>query len=84
MDGNGPSVNFDRNAGVTVRRLGGNLMTPYDWRDNSTNAGKDYRHANGPFLLEILGVPKEQWQAPGRRRRRVSRQQRAASARAAC
>ena len=65
MDGNGPSVDFDRAAGVTIRRLGGNLMTPYDWRDNSTNAGKDYRHANGPFLLEILGIPKERWKEPG-------------------
>jgi mannan endo-1,4-beta-mannosidase len=64
MDGNGPSVEFDRKAGATIRRLGGNLMTPYNWSNNSTNAGKDYRHANGAFLLGVLGVPKEAWREP--------------------
>ncbi|WP_374544678.1 glycoside hydrolase family 44 protein [Rhodoblastus sp.] len=65
MDGGAPSVDFDRKAGVTQRRLGGNLMTPYNWLNNATNAGKDYLHANGAFLLETLGVPKAQWSAPG-------------------
>lgn len=64
MDGNGPSVDFDRKAGATIRRLGGNLMTPYNWLNNSTNAGKDYRHANGAFLLGVLDVPKEAWREP--------------------
>jgi mannan endo-1,4-beta-mannosidase len=64
MDGNGPSVDFDRKAGTTIRRLGGNLMTPYNWLNNSTNAGKDYRHANGAFLLGVLDVPKEAWREP--------------------
>jgi mannan endo-1,4-beta-mannosidase len=64
MDGNGPSVDFDRKAGATIRRLGGNLMTPYNWLNNATNAGKDYRHANGAFLLGVLDVPKEAWREP--------------------
>jgi mannan endo-1,4-beta-mannosidase len=64
MDGNGPSVDFDRKAGTTIRRLGGNLMTPYNWLNNATNAGKDYRHANGAFLLGVLDIPKEAWREP--------------------
>ena len=55
MDGGGPSVGFDRAAGVTVRRLGGNLMTAYNWLNNATNAGKDWKHANGAFLLGDAG-----------------------------
>ncbi len=64
MDGGDPSVDFDRAAGVSVRRLGGNLMTAYNWRDNATNAGNDYQHSNGAFLLQALGVPKENWGQP--------------------
>ncbi len=64
MDGGGPSVEMDGAAGVSIRRLGGNLMTAYDWRDNATNAGKDFKHANGSFLLEVLGVPKANWGQP--------------------
>lgn len=64
MDGGPPSSLFDRAAGVTARRLGGNLMTAYNWLSNATNAGKDHRHANGPFLLEALGVPREFWGEP--------------------
>ncbi len=65
MDGEGPSVDFDRRAGVTVRRLGGNLMTAYNWRDNAANSGKDYQHANSDALLRFLDVPKEDRDRPG-------------------
>jgi mannan endo-1,4-beta-mannosidase len=47
-----------------VRRLGGNLMTAYNWRSNATNAGKDWRHANGDFLLGSLDIPKANWGQP--------------------
>jgi mannan endo-1,4-beta-mannosidase len=64
IDGNGPSVEFDRAAGVTNRRLGGNLMTGYNWITNATHAGKDFKHANGAFLLGTLGVAKSDWKKP--------------------
>ncbi len=64
MDGGGASAGFDRAAGVTVRRLGGNLMTAYNWLNNATNAGKDWKHANGAFLLQTLDVAKEHWGEP--------------------
>ncbi|WP_018181865.1 glycoside hydrolase family 44 protein [Kaistia granuli] len=64
MDGGAPSAELDRAAGVTARRLGGNLMTTYNWVNNAANAGKDYQHANGPFLLDALGLPKTEWTKP--------------------
>jgi mannan endo-1,4-beta-mannosidase len=57
MDG-AASVHFDFSAGVTIRRLGGDLMTCYNWRTNATHAGKDFENANGDFLLETLQVEK--------------------------
>src|SRR5690606_23414827 len=39
MDGGAPSATLDRAAGVTARRLGGNLMTTYNWVNNAANAG---------------------------------------------
>lgn len=64
MDGGPLSAALDRIAGVTARRLGGNLMTAYNWVNNASNAGKDHKHANGAFLLEALGVPKSDWRRP--------------------
>lgn len=66
MDGGAPSATLDRAAGVTARRLGGNLMTTYNWVDNAANAGKDYQQANGPFLLDALGLPRKEWTKPAR------------------
>jgi mannan endo-1,4-beta-mannosidase len=54
MDGGPLSADLDRGAGVTARRLGGNLMTTYDWATNASNAGKDWMQANGFFLPDAL------------------------------
>lgn len=64
MDGGLPSAELDRRAGVTFRRLGGDLMTGYNWVNNATNAGKNHRHANGAFLLEALRIPRAEWARP--------------------
>ncbi|MBN9025191.1 MAG: hypothetical protein J0H20_06170 [Rhizobiales bacterium] len=66
MDGGEPSAQLDRAAGVTARRLGGNLMTTYNWVNNAANSGKDYHQANGPFLLDALGIDRPQWGKPAR------------------
>ncbi len=65
MDGGARSGDLDRVAGVTARRLGGNLMTSYNWVNNASNAGKDFQNANGAFLLDALGIPKGEWSKPG-------------------
>lgn len=64
MDGEKPSSSYDRYAGVTARRLGGNLMTAYNWTNNATNAGKDWQHANYFGLAEFLALSREQRQRP--------------------
>jgi hypothetical protein len=64
MDGGAASVAYDRGAGVTIRRLGGNLMTAYNWRNNAANSGKDYLHANNAALLGFLGASRADWDKP--------------------
>jgi len=64
MDGGEPAAVLDARAGVAARRLGGNLMTSYNWTNNASNAGKDYEHSNGSFLLDALAIPKSEWSQP--------------------
>lgn len=64
MDKGPTSASLDARAGVMARRLGGDLMTGYNWVNNATNAGKNYRHSNGAFLLEALEVAEERWSHP--------------------
>lgn len=64
MDGGLPSSVFDRRAGVTARRFGGDLTTTYNWVNNACNAGKNHNQANGDFLLEALRIPRSERQRP--------------------
>lgn len=65
LDGRAPSAVLDRAAGVTARRFGGNLATSYDWVTNASNAGKDYRQANGDFFADHLGLSEPERRQPG-------------------
>lgn len=64
MDGGPLSAELDAASGVTARRLGGNLMTTYDWASNTSNAGKDWRYANGPFLPDALRLSEDARRTP--------------------
>ncbi len=64
MDGGAPSADFDRIAGVTARRFGGDLTTTYNWVNNACNAGKNHNQANGDFLLEALRIPRNERARP--------------------
>lgn len=64
-DGGRPSAELDRLAGVTARRFGGNQATSYNWVTNSSNAGKDYLHANGAFWAGLIGLPEALRGRPG-------------------
>ena len=63
-DGGAPSGVLDRAAGVAARRFGGNLATTYNWTNNASNAGKDYRHANGDFFGGLIGLPEAERREP--------------------
>jgi glycosyl hydrolase family 44 len=50
-------VNSQRSdgLGVTVRRMGGNRQTAYNWEINASNAGSDYRHVSDEWPCSTLG-----------------------------
>jgi Glycoside hydrolase family 44 len=41
--------------GVTVRRMGGNRQTAYNWEINASNAGSDYHHQSDEWACTALG-----------------------------
>ncbi|MFT0862560.1 glycoside hydrolase family 44 protein, partial [Ancylobacter sp. G4_0304] len=64
MVGGEPSIVFDKRLRTPFRRLGGNLMTTYNWTNNTQNAGKDWYHANVLGLAEFLDIAPEQRAEP--------------------
>jgi hypothetical protein len=45
----------DDDSGVTVRRMGGNRQTGYNWETNASNAGSDYNHQSDEWPCTVLG-----------------------------
>ena len=45
----------DDGIGVTVRRMGGNRQTGYNWENNASNAGSDYNHQSDEWPCTVLG-----------------------------
>jgi hypothetical protein len=50
----------------TVRRLGGNRLTGYNWANNYSNAGSDWEHSSDRFLLDDAGIPAAEHAVPAR------------------
>jgi hypothetical protein len=42
-------------AGATVRRMGGNRQTAYNWEIDASNAGSDYNHSSDGWACTVLG-----------------------------
>ena len=42
------------NTRTTVRRMGGNRQTVYNWEINASNAGQDYKHQNDDWPCSVL------------------------------
>jgi len=49
---------------TTARRLGGNRTTAYNWENNASNAGSDYIHSSDTYMVDYIGVPKEDSEKP--------------------
>lgn len=49
---------------ATLRRVGGNRMTGYNWELNASNAGNDYLDQSDYYLLGQVGLPQNGSQAP--------------------
>lgn len=59
-----PSVDGDRYAGARIRRLGGNMMTSYNWVNNAINSGLDWKHESSFVLADFLGIPEAERSRP--------------------
>ena len=42
-------------SGATVRRMGGNRQTGYNWENNASNAGSDYNHQSDEWPCTAMG-----------------------------
>lgn len=42
-------------VGATVKRMGGNRQTAYNWENNASNAGSDYHHQSDEWPCTVLG-----------------------------
>jgi len=42
-------------TGATLRRLGGNRATGYNWENNASNAGNDFHHISDEWSCTVLG-----------------------------
>ncbi len=42
-------------VGATVRRMGGNRQTGYNWEINASNAGSDYNHSSDDWPCTVMG-----------------------------
>ena len=42
-------------SGATLRRLGGNRASGYNWENNASNAGSDYHHNSDDWSCTVLG-----------------------------
>jgi hypothetical protein len=45
----------EQDTGITVKRMGGNRQTAYNWENNASNAGSDYHHQSDDWPCTALG-----------------------------
>jgi hypothetical protein len=50
MNSPGPKAAVDPSLRATSERLGGNRLSAYNWENNASNAGKDYKFQNDGYL----------------------------------
>lgn len=60
----GANYDFESNEGTipsvsTASRLGGNRMTGYNWENNASNAGSDWKHSSDNYLTMHLAEDKQ-------------------------
>ncbi|MBN1697028.1 MAG: hypothetical protein JW881_05915 [Spirochaetales bacterium] len=48
----------------TVRRIGGNRTTGYNWETNASNAGEDWHNSSDNYLCDSLDVPDNMFETP--------------------
>jgi len=56
-------INWGSGSHFTIKRIGGNRLTGYNWENNFSNAGNDYLHSSDRYLVRNL--PSSQQLIPG-------------------
>jgi hypothetical protein len=49
----------------TIRRLGGNRLTGFNWENGASNSGDDNNYSNDNRVLSLVGVPATNQEIPG-------------------
>jgi len=52
----GSNQRLGSNDPWTVRRIGGNRLTGYNWENDYSNAGEDWMHSSDTYLLSNYGI----------------------------
>jgi len=53
------------NANLSAKRLGGNRFTGYNWENNFSSAGSDWKQSSDTYLLSNGNIPEARWSEPG-------------------
>ncbi len=61
----GTNQDMTGDEGWTARRLGGNRTTGYNWENNASNAGSDWKHVNDDWLCLATGTSADDCLQPG-------------------
>ncbi len=46
-------------------RIGGNRLTGYNWENNASNAGSDYKQESDDYMTSVFGIPSDSANIPG-------------------
>jgi mannan endo-1,4-beta-mannosidase len=52
-------------SALSLRRLGGNRMTGYNWETNASNAGADWNHQSDNYMCGAVGLTSQQCATAG-------------------
>ena len=61
----GTNQNLSGGENFTVRRLGGNRLTGYNWENNASNAGNDWYNQSDNYLPSSMGISVAEEATPG-------------------
>src|SRR5947209_4479572 len=56
----------DRDEHIAARRLGGARLTAYNWENNASHAGNNWKHYSDDYLSVAAGIDSLQRNVPGK------------------
>jgi mannan endo-1,4-beta-mannosidase len=61
----GTNQDLSGSENFSAFRQGGNRMTGYNWENNASNAGADWKHSSDNFIPSNMGIPNSHAFVPG-------------------